>query len=363
LDEGLATARAILASAKRPLLDGLAYTTVEAQRLGILLAEKYGGVVIGHASRLAARLHRAGQARGFVTSTLGELRHRADMIILWNADPAVTHPRHFDRYSLYPEGRFVPRGRQDRTLVWVGSVPSSARDLADYVVPLAPGRDFEAATVLLALQHGIDLDADEVARQTGVSLETWIELHAMVARARYGALLHDAAAAPESAEADARVLMQWTQKLNEKTSFVYHSLVDGANGAGLEQVIGWLTGRAGVIDFGSGRPRVCVEAESAEDLLLKRSVDAALFLSRDPLDDGSPTGWRWLGFIPTIVLSPEATSTSTSASVWFRTAPFGKSVAGTVFRADGVSLPILPIWTSPLPSDEVILRRLLETEA
>ncbi len=95
-------------------------------------------MVIGHSSKVAARLHRAAQSTGLVTSTLGEVRQRADVVILWSADPSTTHPRHFERYSLFPKGRFVPRGRADRTLIWIGSSPNASRELADYVVTIAP---------------------------------------------------------------------------------------------------------------------------------------------------------------------------------------------------------------------------------
>ncbi len=341
------------------MLDGLAGTTVEAQRQAILVAEKYRGVVIGHASRVASRLHRAAQSTGLVTSTLGEVRQRADIVILWNADPPSTHPRHFERYSLLPEGRFVPRGRAGRTLVWIGSSPSASRELADYVVTIAPGRDAEGAIVLRALLEEIELDRDEVYRQTGVSLESWLELTAMVKRARYGAVFHDPHHSPVTVESDASAIMKWVERLNETTCFVYHPLTDGGNGAGLEQVMGWMTGRAGVIDFGSGEPRVLVDVESSEDLLGRRSVDAALFISKDLIDEGTPTDWRWLGFIPTISLSAEPNATSESATVWFRTAPFGRSTRGTVFRSDGVALPIEPIQPSRFPSDEEILRHIL----
>ncbi len=362
IKEGIEAARQILSKSRRFVVEGLAGTTVEAQRQGVLLAEKYRGVVIGHASKVAARVHRAAQSTGFVTSTLGEVRQRADVVILWSADPATTHPRHFERYSLFPEGRFVPRGRADRTLIWVGSSPNASCKLADYMVTIAPGRDSEAATVLRALLEEIELDRNEVQRQTGVPLETWLELTATVKRARYGAVFHDPQSSPDLAEGDASAIMKWVQRLNETTCFVYHPLTEGGNGAGLEQVIGWMTGRAGAIDFGSGRPSVLADVESAEDLLGRRSVDAALFISCNPIDEGTPSDWRWLGFIPMIALSSKPSATSESATVWFRTAPFGKSTRGTVFRSDGVALPIEPVQPSRYASDEEILRQILDQQ-
>ena len=37
------------------------------------------------------------QAVGEVTCTLGEIKNRADLIIVWRADPIESHPRLFSR--------------------------------------------------------------------------------------------------------------------------------------------------------------------------------------------------------------------------------------------------------------------------
>ena len=38
------------------------------------------------------------QQVGESTCTLGEVRNRADLVIVWGSDPVVTHPRHLERY-------------------------------------------------------------------------------------------------------------------------------------------------------------------------------------------------------------------------------------------------------------------------
>jgi formylmethanofuran dehydrogenase subunit B len=362
IEEGTAAVRAILATAKRPLIAGLSNTSVEAQREAVHLAERWRGVLMGHASPVAARVHRAAQAAGLVTSTLGEVRQRADVVVLWNADPVVTHPRHFERYSLHPKGRFVPRGRKDRQLIWIGSTPCASSELADIKIIFAPGRDVEALSVLQGILNGVELDEKMVLRQTGVSLDVWRDLSTTLRQARYGAVFYDPNLSPESAihaEHDARALMQWVTLLNESTSFVFHALTEGGNGSGLEQVVAWTTGRSGILDFGSGVPTVLTDVDSAQDLISRRSVDAALFVSSDPLREWEPAEWRRLGFIPTVVLSNSSTATSSSATVWFRTAPLSYAAGGTVFRSDGVALRVRPITSSALPSDEEILRRLV----
>src|SRR5919107_1352035 len=45
------------------------------------------------------------QARGASTATLGEVRDRAEVVVIWRADPATTHPRLFERLRLPAAGR------------------------------------------------------------------------------------------------------------------------------------------------------------------------------------------------------------------------------------------------------------------
>ena len=48
----------------------------------------------------------ATQEIGIPTCTLGQIRHRADLIIYWACDPWSAHPRHLERYTSFTEGRF-----------------------------------------------------------------------------------------------------------------------------------------------------------------------------------------------------------------------------------------------------------------
>ena len=100
-----------------------------AHTLDALLADpRVAGVVVAIADRIGAVLvlGRADEAMprtlavqrvGKVSASLGEVKNRADVVVFWGSDPVVTHPRHFERYSVDPPGRFVPRGRAERTLM------------------------------------------------------------------------------------------------------------------------------------------------------------------------------------------------------------------------------------------------------
>lgn len=359
LEEGLEAAAAILRAAKRPLIDGLSHTTVEAQQHAVTIAQAAKGVVVGTASAFQNRHSKGARAVGAVSATWGELRNRADIVIVWNSNPIESHPRHFERYSLEPAGRFVPNGRADRTLIALCDEKNSTSSIADYVVTFSKNRDFEVATVLNALLQEIPLDADQVLRATGITLDTLVELIATMKRAKYGVILHDPSAHRLSdIEHVTRAILELVTQLNNVTCFCYSPLGEGENSAGAEQVVAWKTAHTGTVDFTAEHPQSSPYEETTEEILRERSVDAALLINTDPLADLEPKVWQWLGYVPTISISPATTATSESATVAFRSSEFGRSVSGTVFRSDGVALPLRPVESSSYPSDEEILAKL-----
>jgi len=97
MEEAIHKSAEILANANYPILYGWSSTSCEAQRVGVELAEEIGGVldntsVVCHGPSVLAV-----QEVGLPTCTLGQIRHRADLIIYWGCDPWSAHPRHLER--------------------------------------------------------------------------------------------------------------------------------------------------------------------------------------------------------------------------------------------------------------------------
>ena len=111
---------------------------------------------------------------GRVSATLGEVKNRADVVVFWGVDPVVTHPRHAERYSVDPPGRFVPEGRAGRTVIVADSRRTATAARADIFLPVDPDRAFETLWALRALVRGVDLDparsSDSPARRPSA---TW----------------------------------------------------------------------------------------------------------------------------------------------------------------------------------------------
>src|SRR5262249_12484418 len=153
----------------------------EGQRAAISLAESIGATIDTTASLCHATSMMAIQEVGESTCTLGEVRNRADLVIYWGCDPVASHPRHMDGYAL-PPGRFVPAGRQGRTLVVADTQRTATAELADLFVPITPEMDFEALHTLRALVRGVPIDGN---RDTGTPLPLLRELASRMQACRF----------------------------------------------------------------------------------------------------------------------------------------------------------------------------------
>ena len=188
LDTAIEEAARILHSAHLPLVYDHGFTTCEAQREAVALTEAVGGVIDSYTSLCHGPSFVATQLVGKVSCTLGEVKNRADFLLYWGCNPAETHPRHTTRYALYPEGKFTPHGRANRTLVVVDVRETETMKDADLVHCIREGSDFEALTAASwRLLKGQPVDEHRVA-ETGLTVE---QLHGLLDRmkaARFGAM-------------------------------------------------------------------------------------------------------------------------------------------------------------------------------
>ena len=173
LDEALRAAAAILRGARAPLVCGLALATCEAQRAAVAIADALGAAIdpAGGSPALLAY-----QDIGASTATLGEIRDRAEVVVVWRADPATTHPRLLERLEV---------DRPGRPLVVVDEQPTATAALADAFVALAPDRAVEALWPVRALVRDVAASAE------GLPLDALAEV-ARLLRGAHGAVLHAA---------------------------------------------------------------------------------------------------------------------------------------------------------------------------
>ena len=330
LDEAADAAAAILSQARAPLVYGLGQTSCEAQRRAVALAEAIGAVVDPAGGGTAAAAY---QAIGSSTATFGEIRDRAELVVVWRADPVVTNPRLLERL------RLERATRGPRVLIVVDGERTATAAEADAFVELDAADDFAALWALRALVTNAPLDRD---RAGAPPLD---DLGHRLLGARHVAVLY-------GAEVDALALFALVRDLARDRHAVTLGLRDDGNARGAEDVLAWQTGLAAAVSFARGHPR---EELSAAELLARGDVDAALVVASDPLEHLPATAAERLRELPIVVVDARATATSQAARVAFATAADGIEVPGTVHRMDGVPVPLRAPLAGERPGVEDVL--------
>jgi formylmethanofuran dehydrogenase subunit B len=325
LDKAADAAAAILGRARAPLVYGLGQASCEAQRQAVALAEAVGAIVDPGGTSGAGLAY---QAIGSSTATFGEIRDRAELVVVWRADPAVTNPRLLGRLRV-----------ESRALVVVDAERTATAQEADAFVALDAEDDFEALWALRALVTGAPLDRDRLGE---------LPVDALAERLRaaeHVAFLHGALD-----ELVALALFSLVRDLSHERHAVTLALRGEGNARGAEDVLAWQTGFPAAVSFARGHPRANPAELSAAGLLARGEVDAALVIGCDALD--RLPGLRAL---PTVVVDARDTETAKAASVAFATAADGIDVAGTAHRMDGVPVPLRALLDGDRPTAEDVL--------
>lgn len=368
VEEGVERAAQILANSKYPLIYGLSDTTSESQRVAVGIGDWIGGNVDTTTSVCHGPSGMAFQGVGEVTCSLGEVRNRGDMIIFWGSNPAESHPRHFTKYSLMPKGMFLPGGRKDRTCVVVDVRKTKSAKAADIFVQIKPRKDFEALWTLRALANNVELDPEEVERETGQTLEFWQDLMDKMKAAKFGVIFFGMGLTmTRGKHANSEALLALTRDMNKHTRFVCKPNRGHGNVTGADNVVAWRTGYPFGVNLGRGYPRFNPGEYTAADVLARKEADAAMIIASDPMANFSEPAREHLKSIPYIAFDPKETPTTRHAAVAFTVATYGINVPGTVYRMDDVPIPLRPAFDSPHPSDFEVLtaieRRIRELKA
>jgi formylmethanofuran dehydrogenase subunit B len=279
---------------------------------------------------------RALQDRGGFTTTLAEVRNRADLLVCLTR-PADNFPEFFRRCGIGDTGLVA-----QRRIVYLGLEPEAAlHGLPGVTVaslPLQGGDLFTTLSVLQALCANHPVPGADAAL---------VALSEALAAAHYAVLVWEPARLAEHGALAAEAIHQIVNTLNHATRAASLAL-GGNDGAGtVQQVFTWLSGlptRTHCSPLGLEHDPL---RHDAARLLARGDVDALLWVSAfHPVapPPGPPTA------LPTVVLGHPDTPASSAESVFIPVATPGIGHGGHLFRTDGtVLMPQHALRADPLP--------------
>jgi formylmethanofuran dehydrogenase subunit B len=337
VETALTRAAELLRQARRPLLHGFQGATVEDARAAVALADRLGAVVATDETADVWPGAPAIPLRGASTATLGEIRDRSQLVVIWREDPMSTHPRLLDRLGLgggSPSPRGVPR-----TLVVVDDRDTATARRADLQLRWGSERDLEALNYLHALQRRVTLRESDLGPELGALLERINGVpHAAFV---YGRRLSSSPGGQRRALA----LHELVRELSRGRHVVTLELPGATGTRGVQDVLSWQTGYPGNVDLAGGHPELVSATQPVESQEL---IDLSL-----RIEGGSgelPSGLTGIALCSLPVAGME---------VSIRTAAAGVAATGTAHRLDGVPLALQAPLPDGAPTAAALLTRLL----
>ena len=359
LEDAVKKTAEILVNAKYPLLYGWSSTSCEALKVGIEIAEELGGVIDNTTTTCHGPTILGVQDVGESTCTLGEVKHRADLIVYWGSNPVHAHPRHLTRYTLTTKGKFR-QGRKDRTLIVIDVRKTNTARQADYFIQVEPNKDYE---LLTALRMAIRFEEIEQETVAGVPKEKIEELADLLMSCQFGIIFFGLGLTMSSGkERNIEAALSLVRDLNKRTKFNIMPMRGHFNVSGANKVTTWQTGFPYAVDFTRGFPRYNPGVTTAIDILNRGECDAALIVASDPVAHAPQSVVKNLLKIPVITIDPRISLTSLIADVAVPTALVGIEAEGIAYRMDGVPKILKKIVDPPtgIVSDVVVLNMILD---
>ena len=355
-EQAVGAAAHILVQAGLPLIGGLA-TDVAGMRAAVELADRCGAVLDHANSGAKFRNLLAFQDRGAITTTLAEVRNRADVMVFIGTDVISRFPRFFERMAPSGEMLFGLKGNERRS-IFIGSQPPP--DVPGHIDSIACDRSElpDVLGALAALTAGARLDAK---RAGVVPIERLRELSDVMRAARYGALVW-AAADLDFPHAELAVLAIQRTIANLSRTTRFSGVPLGGNDADrtADAVLLWQVGLPFRTSFATGRADYDPYLFDAHRLLARREVDALLWistLSDLPLPDSVDGPGR----PPVVLLAGANSAAAERADVFFPVATPGIDHSGHLVRTDKVlTMYLTAARKSKRPSCAAVLRAICE---
>jgi formylmethanofuran dehydrogenase subunit B len=355
LDKAVREAARLLGGARRPLITGLG-SDVAGSRAVMPLAERTRAVLDHCLGEAAIRNMLVLQERGWITTTLTEVKNRADFILFVGTDAVSRYPRFFERYVWNESSLFLEKGIE-RRIAYLGRRLNTRPGISPAGVrPLNIQCETEELagylSLLLALMKGLELEPESVSRRKLAQLRT---LAQQLREANYGVVVWTPGDLDvEHGELIVEAAGEVIRELNRNMRSAGLSLAGDHGTASFMNTCAWQSGYPLRVSFERGYPEHDAYNFSTGQLLQQQQADVLLWIASFGLEPPVPET-----ALPTIILgvSPPARE----ADVFIPVGTPGLDHAGNLFRTDSVvALPLKALRNTGLPGVAAVLERITE---
>ncbi len=341
----------LLRGASRPLFGGSS-GDVAAMRALLGLAETTGGIVDHlHAPAMLRNLQIL-QSNGWMSANFGELKQRADLVVVLDSDLFARHPRLIERF-IAPDASLHKGSHRPPQVITIGG---PAMDLPDSIaaqhVDIELEHLGEMLNVLRCLLHERPLENSAIAPAT---IERLRPLLAAMREAHYGMVMWSAQSFDfEHADLTVHAAVELVAELNQHTRFACLPLLAGDGAATLQQVAAWKCGFPVRIGFDYGGPVYDPYHHDPARLLANGEADLLFWLSS--FQDAAPPQCD----LPTVVLGRPQSAHAEAVDVFIPVGTPAIDHHGYLFRGDGNAvIPAQGVRDIGLEDAATVLRAIL----
>jgi formylmethanofuran dehydrogenase subunit B len=345
LDTALAAAVKILQNSQQTLFAGLG-TDVQGMRAILPLAEKCHATLDHMHSEASVRNTLAMQNSGWQTTTLSEVKNRADLILAIGTDIVSSHPRFFEKLVWNNDSLFN-KALPNVVYLAVDEANTQAGIAPDGTAPTVLAADKEALPAILntlnALCNPAFASSNKIGSVAGLTMEALTALLKKIQAAQYTVVVWSASnLVYPHADLTVQSITQLIAKLNEQTRVAGLSLNSGDGDTSVNQTSTWLSGYPTRNRL--EHKQVRYDTQHYSTALQLKSCDALLWVSTfnpKPLPD-------YAG--PCIAIGHPNTPFEHPPAVFIPVGVPAVNDSGTVFRMDGsIALPVRKLHASSLP--------------
>ena len=362
-EEALNFTITLLKNSSKPLLYGFSTVSCEAQYQGLELAKELNGFIDSNASICQGKVFDNLGEKGINLTTLTEVINKADLIILWGANPAETIPRLLNK-ALFSRGKFRMTGREIKTLIAIDPVKTASfqvMGVRDLALLIEPGKDIELIRALK--EECCSANAIPESGVAGLDQADLKRLLLHLTGAENGVIIiGQALIQPNKNYNLINELLELLQLINEKQTKGRISLMllgGHFNMAGFDNVALSNYGTYGSLQFENHQLR-----EQSDSLITKlenEMFDCSLIVGSDPISHLPQRISSKLVKNPIILIDNKKSATYHLADVILPSAITGIEVEGLAYRFDHVPMELHKVVNPPsnLPSDEDLLIQII----